>query len=108
MEDKNVDHVDIQKEVKLQFDLHEACRKEFKWWRKKSRCKWLNYGDRNIGFFHKLAEARKNFNQVLEIHAHDRVINNFEDINSEASRHFGELFTTQPIIDDAKLLDLFP
>ena len=45
---------------------------------------------------------------MLKIHAYDRVINNFEDIKSKASKHFGELFTAQPIIDDAELLDLVP
>ena len=67
MEENTVDYVDIQKEIKLQSDLHAACRRESEWWRQKSRCKWLNDGDRNTDFFHKQAEARKNHNCVLEI-----------------------------------------
>ena len=108
METKKIDHDDIQKEVKLQTDLHDACRQEAKWWRQKSRCKWLKDGDRNTGFFHKQDVARKNFNCVLEIRSHDRVINNFDDIKFKASKHFKELYTTQPVIEDVELLDLVP
>ena len=89
-------------------DLHAACRQEFEWWRQKSRCKWLNDGDRNIGFFHKQAEARKNHNCVLEIQANDRAINNFDEIKSEAARYFSDLFTDQPTSNDAELLNLVP
>ena len=43
-----------------------------------------------------------------EIQAHDRLINQFEEIKAEASRHFRELFTTHPINDDVNLLNLVP
>ena len=99
---------DIQKETKLQSNLHAACRQESEWWRQKSRCKWLNDGDKNTGFFHKQAEARKNYNCVLKIQAHDSVISNFEDIKSKAARHFSDLFTAQSISNDVKLLNLSP
>ena len=89
-------------------DLHAACRLESEWWRQKSRCKWLIEGDKNTGFFHKHAEARKNHNNVNEIQTHDRVINQFEEIKSEASRHFNELFKDQPVVIDAELLSLTP
>ena len=92
----------------MQSDLHAACRQESEWWRQKSRCKWLNDGDRNTSFFHKQAKARKFFNCVLEIQAHDRLINNFEDIKFEATKHFSELFTAQPITKDVELLNIVP
>ena len=65
-------NLDIQTEIKLQSDLQAACRHESEWWRLKSRCKWLNDGDKNTSFFHKQAEVRKNFNRVLEIQSQDR------------------------------------
>ena len=37
------------------------------------------------------AEARKNFKNVQEIHAHDSVIQDFEAIKVEASSYFSEL-----------------
>ena len=107
-EDRIMDYIDIQMEIKLQLELHVACRQEYEWWRKNSRCKWLNDGDKNTSFFHKQAEARIFFNCVLEIQAHDRLINKFEDIKSEVTRHFSDLFTAQPITEDVELLNLVP
>ena len=68
----------------------------------------LKHGDRNTGFHHKQVEARKNVNFVQENQAHDRLIINFEEIKEEATRHFKDLFTAQPISEDANLLQLIP
>ena len=45
---------------------------------------------------------------MLEIQAQDRLISNFEDIKTEATRHFSDLFNAQPIIEDVELLNLVP
>ena len=108
MEDRTVGNSDIQIESKLQLELHTACRLESEWWRQKARCKWMKEGDRNTSFFHKQAEARKNVNFVQEIQAHGRLISNFEEIKEEATRHFKDLFTAQPVSEDVDLLQLIP
>ena len=36
-------------------------------WRQKSREIWLKEGDRNIGFFHKMANAHRQRNSILRI-----------------------------------------
>ena len=51
MEDKIVDNIDIQAELKLHTNLHVSCRLESNWWRLKSRCKWLIKGDSNMSYF---------------------------------------------------------
>ena len=99
---------DIQKETTLHLNLHAACRQEAEWWRLKSRCKWLKDGDRNSSFFHKLTEARKSHNSVLEIQVNDRVISKFDEIKAEATNYFSDLFTDQPTPNDAQLLNLVP
>ena len=96
-----VDGEDIHLEIKLQADLHEACRQESDWWKIKSRRKWLRDGDRNTSYFHKLAEVRKNYNRVTEIQTSDGLITNQEDIKKEASKNFHTLFTAQPTPEDA-------
>jgi hypothetical protein len=50
----------------------------------KSRNLWLQAGDKNTTFFHKQAEAWKNFNTVTEIISQDQVIKDFEGINKVA------------------------
>ena len=88
-----MDAEDIHLEIKLQAELHEACRQESDWWKIKSRRKWLRDGDRNTNYFHKLAEVRKNYNHVTKIQTTDRMITNYEAIKIEASKHFHDLFT---------------
>ena len=99
---------DTQGETRLHMELHAACREESEWWRQKSHCKWIKYGDRNTGFFHKHAESRKNHNYVHEIHASDKVITQFEEIKVEATYHFSDLFMAQPLMEDIDLLNLIP
>ena len=88
--------------------LHKACREEAEWWRLKSRCKWLKDGDRNSSYFHKLTEVRKNQNNVREIQVNDKIINQFEEIKTKATKYFSELFKEQPVTSDAQLLSLVP
>ena len=88
--------------------LHAACRQEAEWWHLKSRCKWLKDSDRNTRYFHKLTEARKCHNRVLEIQVDDRAIGNFEEIKIESTSYFSELFTEQPTIIEGQLLNLVP
>ena len=45
---------------------------------------------------------------MLEIQSQDKLISNFEDIKTEAIKHFSELFNAQPIVEDNELLNLVP
>jgi len=57
----------LEKEADLQQKLLKASLAEEEYWRIKSRRLWLEAGDRNTSFFHKQAQARKNFNNIIEI-----------------------------------------
>jgi hypothetical protein len=83
----------MQQEAKLQKNWHQACREEEKYWQQKSRCLWLEAGDKNTKFFHKQAEARKQFKKVTEIHTQDQIITDFEGIKSAAVQTFESLYT---------------
>ena len=61
----------LNEEIDLQKALHSALRREEQYWRNKARCLWLQEGDKNTSFFHKQAEARKNQNNISEIHFQD-------------------------------------
>ena len=78
-------------------------------WRQKARCCWLKDKDWNIGFFHKQAEARKNFKTVHEIHVQNQVIQDFGKIKAEATRHFNNIYTTEPISNlENNIMELVP
>ena len=65
MESKIVVEEDQNIEIKLQQEIFEACRQEAALGRLKSRCLWLQDGDRNSTFFHKRqTEAKKIFKTV--------------------------------------------
>ena len=78
-------------------------------WRQKARCRWLKDGDQNTGFFHKQAKARKNFKTVHEIHVHNNVIQDFEDIKAESSKHFSKIYTAKHVNNsDNDIMELVP
>ena len=45
---------------------------------------------------------------MLEIQSQEILINNFEDVKTEAMRHFSELFKAQPIVEYSDLINLVP
>eukprot|EP00253_Pinus_taeda_P024961 PITA_24961 len=101
----------LQKEVELQKALHKASRDEEEYWRQKSRNLWLQAGDKNTSFFHKHAEARKQFKNVSEIRIQDTVVNDFEGIKRAAFSFFKDLYSApddQPIDPQAYSYNLIP
>ena len=83
----------MQQEDHLQRQWHKAFHEEENYWRHKSRSLWLEVGDRNTSYFHKKAEARKQFKIVTEIQVQNQTITDSEGIKSAATEAFGELYT---------------
>lgn len=111
MEDSAVTQSLLQKEVELQKALHKANRDEEEYWRQKSRNLWLQAGDKNTSFFHKHAEACKQFKNVSEIRSQDAVVKDFEGIKRAAFTIFKELYSAPadpPIDPHAYPINLIP
>jgi len=83
----------LQKEEELQKNYFSACRIEEEYWRQKSRSLWLKSGDKNTKYFHKQAEARKNFKAVTEINHQGRQIKDYDDIKQAALDTFKAMFS---------------
>ena len=64
-------------------------------WRQKVGVKWVNEGDCNSKFFHKVANGRRNrkYIKVLE-NERDLVLNNSESIKEEILRYFEKLYSS--------------
>ena len=88
----------LRKEEDLQKALFSPCRLEEEYWRQKSRILWLLSGDKNTKYFHKQAEARKNYKAVSEINFQGVLLKDFEDIKQAVVATFKELFIA-PIED---------
>jgi ribonuclease HI/exonuclease III len=93
LERKEITHQDIIVEEHLQSQWHKHCREEESYWRQKSRSLWLQEGDRNTTYFHKQAEARKQFKAVTQIQDQNSTITEPEAIRNAAFETFKNLYT---------------
>jgi ribonuclease HI len=93
MEHQEVTPKTLQQEDNLQRQWHKACRAEEDYWRQKSRSLWLKEGDRNTGYFHKQAEARKQYKAVTEVQVQNKTIADPEGIKQAAYEAFETLYT---------------
>eukprot|EP00253_Pinus_taeda_P002140 PITA_02140 len=99
----------IDQETQLQQRYHKACLAEEEYWRLKSRNLWLKVGDRNTGFFHKQAQARKCFNTIYEIKEDNGMHKEFTDIKKATFSHFQNLYSDdQESLHHQELLDIIP
>ncbi|KAI0488474.1 hypothetical protein KFK09_028307 [Dendrobium nobile] len=52
------------------------------WWRQRSKCQWIEEGEKNTSYYHKYASAKKKSNQILQIATEDgSLVSNQEDIH---------------------------
>ena len=65
------------KETELQKAFFQACRVEEEYWRQKSRSMWLESGEKNMTYFHKQAEAKKNYKSISEIFYQRALVKDF-------------------------------
>ena len=91
-------------ETDLQKLFYQASRVEEEHLRQKSRSMWLESGDKNSSYFHKQAEARKNYKVVTEINYQGSLVKKFDDIKKAAFNTFKDLFTA-PDADPLNPLD---
>jgi hypothetical protein len=83
----------LQQEDHLQRKWHKDFHEEENYWRQKSRSLWLEAGYRNTSYFHKQAEARKQFKTVTEIQVQNQTIMDLEGIKATTTKAFKELYT---------------
>ncbi|XP_057791239.1 uncharacterized protein LOC131008372 [Salvia miltiorrhiza] len=74
-------------------------------WKQRSGADWLEEGDRNTGYFHKVAEGRKKRNHIKEIQKLDGTITRKSSEMEDIFRtHFQTLFTAGAIHNPAAVL----
>ncbi|XP_057792367.1 uncharacterized protein LOC131009155 [Salvia miltiorrhiza] len=77
----------------LESELDELLKQDEMMWKQRSRADWLAEGDRNTGFFHRIAEGRKKRNFIREIHGADGTkVRKQEKLDEAFRSHFQELF----------------
>lgn len=83
----------LDREANLQQKLLKASLVEEEYWRIKSCRLWLKAGDRNYAFFHKQAQAHKNFNSISKINEENTSHKDIQSIKNAAFLHFKNLYS---------------
>ena len=81
-------------ETKLQerdllHQLNKRCDQEAIFWNKKSRVKWLKYGEHNTTFFHKSTIQHRMQNKISKLRTNSGdMMEEHQDIFDELTHHF--------------------
>ena len=86
--------------------LELAYLKEERYWREKSRVKWLKEGDQNTRFFHQKFQSRMRRNRIWRLVGRDNEIaSKPEDIAKVAEDYFCDIFTSSCSADPNPYLE---
>jgi hypothetical protein len=93
-------------------ERNELLRFEEEQWRLCSRALWLESGDRNTKYFHKIASHNRVKKHIWEIIRDDgEIVKDQQCIKVEVVHYYKQFYKasqTQNIEEKCKLLDLFP
>lgn len=91
---------------KLELKIDDLLEKEEIMWKQRSKALWLQDGDKNSAYFHKVANGRKRRNQIVKILDSDGLLRTSPDDIEVVFRHFfQDLFKTQGDQDMEEVLN---
>ncbi|XP_057744898.1 uncharacterized protein LOC130962743 [Arachis stenosperma] len=94
--------------IKLENKLEDELNKEERYWREKSRCKWLKEGDKNTRYFHQKCEVRNRKNKIWGLTTtNGEMASNSENIAKVAETYFKDIFSTTNLEELSYLFDEF-
>lgn len=78
-------------------------------WLQKSRAKWLECGDRNTRYFHRVATVRRRRNHITALQNEaGKWVDNTTDLESLATNYYMNLFSTDSVPEPLPLSHSFP
>lgn len=86
---KTLDDKLIDEEVDIKSKLEDLKKAEESYYRKRSRKKWIQDGDRNIKLYHSIVKASNAISELYDVNGN--AINNQEKIESYAIEFFEKL-----------------
>nr|XP_027086514.1 uncharacterized protein LOC113708252 [Coffea arabica] len=95
--------------TELKNQLKEAYQEEEKFWNQKARLDWLREGDKNTKYFHAFVKGRRIKNRIRKLQRENGSwAESEEEIVSEISGFFRELFTSGGRNDMSEILEGIP
>ncbi|XP_016177845.1 uncharacterized protein LOC107620148 [Arachis ipaensis] len=96
IQEGNMTDRDQIREKELKNQITELWKQEEKFWGKRSRLKWLKWGDKNTAFFHATTIQRRMRNRIDKLKNEDgHWIQGEGDIMRLVETHFTKLFTSE-------------
>ncbi|KAA3468935.1 reverse transcriptase [Gossypium australe] len=93
--------------MEVQLALNLEADKEEMYWEQRARVNWLQNGDRNTSFFHKMASQRHSRNKISELFDNNGIRHTDSvAMLKVASDYFGDLFTASEEGPDEHLFNL--
>ncbi|RYQ97763.1 hypothetical protein Ahy_B08g093845 [Arachis hypogaea] len=96
-------------QIQLWKELETLLIQEEVYWKQCSRCKWINYGNKNTAYFHSTASSRRRRNRATMIeNAEGQWIDDVQQIQNIGAQHFLTLYTDDGNCEKLNAPGLFP
>lgn len=91
---RSKDLEESEKALKLEamMDYNKLLKMEETSWRQKSRICWLREGDRNIHFFHRMANLRSSINMICKLKVNKEWVTEDAEIRNRIEDYYKNLF----------------
>jgi hypothetical protein len=95
--------MNLQKNAQIKYD--EALNMQEVFWKKKTRVQWHTDGDRNTGYFHRLAKIKNTNKLITSIRAGDVTLHEPNEIAEHITNHFKNLFSSNSFLQVNSLVE---
>ncbi|KAL4204707.1 hypothetical protein AMTRI_Chr01g133350 [Amborella trichopoda] len=82
--------------TQLKLDYFSTLKKEEIFWFRRSRVKWLCYGDHNTGYFYRIANCRRRDNSISTLKVENSVLDQPADIEEDILSFYRSLYSAPP------------
>ncbi|KAJ1419294.1 hypothetical protein SESBI_15248 [Sesbania bispinosa] len=88
---------DLPRMQEIRKEIIQIWKQQEAYWAQRSRLKWLNYGDKNIAFFHASTVQRRDRNRLVRIRdGEDQWVEGQKEISNAVLQHFWKIYTKDP------------
>jgi hypothetical protein len=85
-------------EFKAKSDLDDALHRENWFWQEKSRVNWHKDGDRNTGYFHRIAKIKNTTKVLSSLRVEEELVTDPTIIVDHIVNYYQNLFCTNPLV----------